>query len=125
MTYITLVANLLCGLLVLVAGIIYFRNTIIWTKSNKNATTDVKDLLKEFEVGDFMKLLLIAFVFITLIGFINNTDMSFIPNVFFPAVVIAAGVESFSYILKRKRSHSSAYKIVALIALSLVNGISI
>lgn len=128
MTYITLAANLLCGFLVLVAGIIYFKNTIVWNKNKKSTTTDVKDILKEFELGDFIKLLLIAFVIITLTGFINNNGMDFIPSVFFPALVIAAGVESLSYLSstkKNSKSFASSYKIVALIALSLINGISI
>jgi uncharacterized protein YybS (DUF2232 family) len=128
MMSITIILNLLCGLLVLATGIIYLKNTLVSTKTVNKENTSVQDILKEFKV-DFFKFLLVAFISIVCPILVKDIDLSSVTDALFLAFVITGTVESIHYLLKGKitdnTSYVKYYKFVAVIILGILNGILI
>ncbi|MEW5323811.1 hypothetical protein V2J23_17340 [Geobacillus thermoleovorans] len=128
MREIAVMMNLLCGLLVLVSGTIYFKNTLKLNKINSPKEVNVQNILKAFDT-DFFKYLPVAFISMTIPIFIKGTHLEAITEVFFPAVLITAAIESFHYLFKHwltnKIRYIGYYKCLFIILLGIINGLSI
>ncbi|PLT30024.1 hypothetical protein CUU66_09740 [Peribacillus deserti] len=107
MNFFIMMLYLLCGLLILSAGIGCFINTLNSVKNIHESTIAANDILKEFEFGNLIKTLLITFVVVFMITLIFEINDNFVFNVMLPSFFIAGAVESARYLFKRQQNNTN------------------
>lgn len=102
MIFTKLVIDLLCGLLVLVAGIVYLKNTFKTIQDLDETKTDAKQFRKEFYFADFIRYLSIAVIVMFIMVWAIDKEVNIALNIVFPSMLIAGAVKGFHYLFKNK-----------------------
>ncbi|XRG78988.1 hypothetical protein V5E38_01295 [Rossellomorea sp. GAMAL-10_SWC] len=123
MLYVAIITNLMCGLIILLTGIVYMKNTLKTSNVNQETIT-YKKVFSEFKLGDFYKLLFISFMFGFLLSVINQADIGsdLIFNIVLSSFTVVISIESICYLLKRPTLLFFYKTLVSVILLFLLSG---
>ncbi|PGS51012.1 hypothetical protein [Bacillus sp. AFS041924] len=120
MLQIAIITNLLCGVVVLITGALYLKNTLKNLKLINHDSVAPQNISNEFELGDFIKVLFIAILWSFLLSTIKHLiNIDFTLNILLTSFTTALTIESVSYIFN-KNEFSLFYKILSAIILALL-----
>lgn len=120
MLQIAIITNLLCGVVVLITGALYLKNTLKNLKLINHDSVAPQNISNEFELGDFIKVLFIAIFWSFLLSTIKHLiNIDFTLNILLTSFTTALTIESVSYIFN-KNEFSLFYKILSAIILVLL-----
>ncbi|KFN02594.1 hypothetical protein D0U04_15770 [Bacillus clarus] len=128
MAYVTIAVNFLCSVLILIAGIIYLKNTLLFHKISNMKDITTENILKEFKLNIFWCFIISCFSILMPI-WITDKNFDFLTDVLVSGFIIAGGIEAIHYLLKNKISDEALqvkyYKYMIIAILGILNGISI
>ena len=120
MLQIAIITNLLYGVVVLITGALYIKNTLKNLKLINHDSVAPQNISNEFELGDFIKVLFIAILWSFLLSTIKHLiNIDFTLNILLTSFTTALTIESVSYIFN-KNEFSLFYKILSAIILALL-----
>ncbi|WP_267418637.1 hypothetical protein [Bacillus sp. GC_Bacil_1] len=120
MEYILTVINVLFGLLILISGLVYFKNTVRAYKDDIRT----KNRIKESNLSIILDIVFIC-IFILMPTWLTYSKVDFLVDVILPGCIIVGGVKSIQYLFPNKVLNKKYLEYLIFIILGILNGILI